>query len=100
MCFSRATTSCQDALNLVPSAPSGVYNITLSGSVYPQYCVMSGSSGWTLLLKMDGSASTFYYDNAIWTNTAALNVNAYISGIDNTEYKSPASVLYLPYPSY
>ena len=90
MCFSRATTSCQDALNLVPGAPTGVYNITLSGSVYPQYCVMIGTNGWTLLLKIDGSQSTFYYDNAIWTNQAAVNPNAYIGGIDTTEYKSPA----------
>ena len=92
---SYTPTSCQQVLVLNPSAASGMYNVTLLGVTYPVWCQMINGVGWALLLKIDGSKSTFPYTSALWTTTTTLNPSAVSLGLDNTEFKSP---LYSVFP--
>jgi len=66
------------ACSAVPrTRPSGVYTLNSGGSPWQAYCDMTtDGGGWTLLLKVDGAATTFQYDSALWTNTALLNESA------------------------
>ena len=67
---------------------SGVYNITISGVDYPSYCYITNSKAYTMLLKMDGAATTFAYDSALWTNNSPYNPTAYSTALAMTsEYK-------------
>ncbi|CAB3998742.1 Hypothetical predicted protein [Paramuricea clavata] len=45
--------------------------------------------GWTMVMKINGSLSTFNYSSSYWTNKNYYNDNAYgrNGGLDNREYK-------------
>lgn len=50
---------------------SGLYRIkpSAAGSAFVVHCEMTyAGGGWTLVLKGDGSRTTFEYNNALWTN--------------------------------
>ncbi|MFM7203067.1 MAG: fibrinogen-like YCDxxxxGGGW domain-containing protein, partial [Myxococcota bacterium] len=84
-------TSCKDQLTRVPSSASGLYTIDPDGAstsiaAYQVYCDMtSDGGGWTLVIKANGSASTFTYDSAYWTNITLLNTTS--PGYDTNEAK-------------
>ncbi len=61
--------------NALPSgSTSGVYSIISGGSTFSAWCDMQGDGGgWTLVLKADGTQSTFAFANAIWTDMNPLN---------------------------
>ena len=66
-------TSCKQLKNGNPGAPSGVYDIDPDGAgpkpSFKAYCQMTfDGGGWILALKVDGSKTTFPYDNALWLN--------------------------------
>lgn len=69
---------CAGILDANPAAPSGIYTIDSdgpSGSSEPfeNYCDMSTSGGgWTLVLKADGTKSTFRYGALYWTDSSLL----------------------------
>jgi hypothetical protein len=81
-CDDDAANGCETAgacvyasCNAVPrTRPSGVYALRTGGVLWDAYCDMtSDGGGWTLVLKVDGNASTFNYDSGLWTNTTLLN---------------------------
>jgi hypothetical protein len=70
------STSCKTLLEGNSRLDTGTYTLhTATGASYQAYCDMEhASGGWTLVLKVDGGASSskFGYDNALWTNTMTL----------------------------
>jgi hypothetical protein len=73
-----AYTSCLDWLQASPGAASGVYDLLDDAqNVYQAYCEMEADSGdgggWTLVLKIDGTKTTFPYGDAHWTNSVSYN---------------------------
>jgi len=84
-----AGKSCTEVRNR-GSYVDGVYWIDPDGaggsSSFQAYCDMaSDGGGWTLLMKVDGTKTTFSYDSAYWTNTSLYN-SSYL-GFDSTEAK-------------
>lgn len=70
--------SCKALHEQFPTAPSGVYSINAGSNGntggFSAYCEQVGDGGgWTLALKIDGRATTFGYDAAIWTSSTLLN---------------------------
>ncbi|XP_028411771.1 uncharacterized protein LOC114534515 [Dendronephthya gigantea] len=59
--------------------------------VYCQMSSVSGCSGggWTMVMKIDGSQSTFRYSSGYWSNKNTFNDNDYgrNGGFDNRQYK-------------
>ena len=56
-----------------PALGDGIYKIDPDGlggaDPFDAYCDMTSSGGgWTLLMKVDGSLTTFTYDSPLWTN--------------------------------
>ena len=80
-------SSCSTILEANASAVSGVYTISNGFGSLPVWCEMIDGVAWTLVLKVDGTLSTFYNDSPLWNNSATLN-EPIIDGHDNTEYKS------------
>jgi hypothetical protein len=57
---------------------------------------MNNGKGWALVLRADGTQSTFGYDSAHWTTGSTLNPDGYMNGTNSiTEYKS---ALFSSYP--
>jgi hypothetical protein len=79
-------TSCQQALNLIPSLSSGVY--TLTSNAVPTWCEFENGNGWALIMKMSGFQTTFSWASSLWTNQVAYNTSAVYAGLDTSEYKS------------
>ena len=75
-------------MNLIPSLPNGVYNLTISGQITPTYCYSYGGLFWSLVMKTDGSKQTFGYSSSYWSSTSGLNPLNYAGGLDNNEYQS------------
>ena len=82
-----AGTSCATILADNSSAQSGIYFITGGGSsAFPVYCDMtSDGGGWTLIMKIDGTKTTFGYPSAYWTNTTVYQDN--FPDLDGNEAK-------------
>jgi hypothetical protein len=73
-----------------PAAGSGVYTIDPDGvggnAPFQAFCQMTfDGGGWTLVLKADGSKTTFLYDAALWTNNATYQPN--FPDLDHNEAK-------------
>ncbi len=87
--------TCSQIYNALPSYLDGTYSLSKndSGDSYRAYCDMDGG-GWTLLLKVDGSLSTFRYDSDMWTNTTEHKNSE--TNLDHTEHKSTAFA-HVPY---
>ena len=82
----QAFASCRALQMMSPNAASGVYSINPGTGAFDAYCEQTGDGGgWTLALKVDGSAQTFTYDDPIWENTTLLAADA--PGLDHTEAK-------------
>ena len=54
----------------------------------PTYCYLYGGMMWALVMKLDGSKSTFQYSSSYWTSQAGYNPSNYAGGLDNNEYQS------------
>jgi len=68
---------------------------TDSGEI-PVYCHMTtsglgacGGGGWTLVMKIDGTKSTFHYDSELWSNKTDFNIAGGKTGFDDDETKLP-----------
>jgi hypothetical protein len=90
-------TSCLDALYQNKSAQSGVYSILpdVNSTPFMAYCEMAADGGgWTLIMKIDGTKTTFSYGAALWTDNNVFNAGA--PNLDNTEAKL-AGYMTLPF---
>ena len=87
-CFYSTYSSCQAAMNLIPGLPNGVYNLTIAGTVIPTYCYSYNGLFWALVMKTDGTKSTFGYTSTYWTSQNGFNLANYAGGLDNNEYQS------------
>ncbi|XP_028411772.1 uncharacterized protein LOC114534516 [Dendronephthya gigantea] len=90
--------SCKKILMGQGNPSSGVYKISVGrNQVTNVYCQMSSVSGcsgggWTMVMKIDGSQSTFGYSSSYWSNKNTYNDNDYgrNGGFDGREYKGAA----------
>eukprot|EP00795_Rhopilema_esculentum_P016945 gene16945-8438_t len=85
--------SCQELFANVPNSGSGVYRLK-SGN---HYCYMNqldncGGGGWTLVMKADGSKSTFQASAAYWTTDNVYQTNGLVS--------SPSDVIEAKFPAF
>jgi hypothetical protein len=57
---------------------------------------MIDGKGWALVLRADGTKTTFTYDSTHWTTSSTLNVTGHATGTSDaiTEYKSPLFNVY------
>lgn len=79
-------SSCKELLDLLPTPPSGVYQLNTNGLNWYTYCEMDADEGgWTLILKADGTKKTFEFDSPLWTNDTTLNPAS--TNLDHTEAK-------------
>jgi hypothetical protein len=90
--------SCQAVIDDDTSARSGVYKLIRSGAEYPTWCEMINGKGWALVLRAEGTETTFGFESTHWTTNSTINVPGYASGTSDssTEYKSPLFSVY-PY---
>ncbi|CAB4029450.1 Hypothetical predicted protein, partial [Paramuricea clavata] len=87
--------SCKQILMSPRNNGNGVYQISVGNNKFIDvYCQMTNVSGckgggWTMVMKIDGSLSTFNYSSFYWTNKNFYNDYAYgrNGGLDNREYK-------------
>ncbi len=82
--------SCKALLATDPSAPSGVTTIDPDGPggqpPFDVYCEMvADAGGWTLVLKADGTQTTFGYAAGLWTDATVLNPSS--TALDMMEAK-------------
>jgi cysteine-rich repeat protein len=82
--------SCKAIKTADPMAKDGIFNIDPDGNgpvaAFDVYCDMTiDGGGWTLVLKGDGSKTTFLYSAALWTNNALLNAG--MTALDRNEAK-------------
>jgi hypothetical protein len=85
-----AYPSCIARLLSLPKSPSGVYLLdpdAIGGAPpFRAFCEMVlDGGGWTLLLKVDGSKTTFAHDAPLWENVATFQPES--PGFDPTEAK-------------
>ena len=82
----QSFASCRALQMAMPNAASGVVALDAGTGAFNAYCEQSADGGgWTLALKVDGSAQTFNYDDPIWENTTLLAADA--PDLDHTEAK-------------
>jgi len=84
--------SCIARLLSQPKSPSGVYFVDPDGSggaaPFRAFCEMVlDGGGWTLVLKVDGTANTFLHDAAIWEDATTLHTDS--ADLDENEAKLP-----------
>ncbi|XP_028416363.1 uncharacterized protein LOC114540368 [Dendronephthya gigantea] len=90
--------SCKKILMGQGNPSSGVYQISVGrNQVMNVYCQMSSVSGcsgggWTMVMKIDGSQSTFGYSSSYWSNKNTYHDNYYgrNGGLDGREFKGAA----------
>ncbi len=89
-CLVGVATSCKALHAAQPTLTSDVYTIDVD-DVGPQpgfktYCEMGADGGgWTLAMKIDGTKTTFDYENLIWVSEDTYNESA--TALDDTEAK-------------
>ena len=88
VCFFQNIANCQAGLNIYSSMPSGVYNLTISGSTVPTWCQLYGGAMYMLIMKLDGNKGTFTWSSSYWTSQTGFQSTAYATGLDATEYQS------------
>jgi hypothetical protein len=85
-----AYPSCIARLLSQPKSPSGVYLVDPDGAggaaPFRAFCEMVlDGGGWTLVLKVDGTQSTFDHDAPIWEDATTLHPES--PDLDDTEAK-------------
>ena len=81
--------SCKRIKDLDPSTENGIYPLDTDwdGILSSNYCNMQIEGwGWTLVMKADGTQTTFEYDSSYWQNTNTYNTDSY--KYDDQEYKN------------
>ncbi|XP_022786251.1 uncharacterized skeletal organic matrix protein 5-like [Stylophora pistillata] len=81
-------------MHALSSRSDKAYPLKLESETIPVYCHLTslgtcGDGGWTLVMKVNGSKSTFHYDSEIWSNRKGFNVSAGMTGLDEQETKLP-----------
>ncbi|PFX16288.1 hypothetical protein AWC38_SpisGene19441 [Stylophora pistillata] len=72
---------------------SGVVTLLVDSQLVSVFCHMGdfgcGDGGWTPVMKIDGSQTTFHYDADYWSNFDAFNLPGGETGFDEQESKLP-----------
>ncbi|XP_078350194.1 uncharacterized protein LOC144635006 [Oculina patagonica] len=86
--------TCQDVYEVSGSSQSQQVTLILGSTPTTVLCHIGdfgcGGGGWTPVMKMDGSKSTFHYDSAYWSNQNSYNSSAWVTGFDSQEAKIPS----------
>ncbi|KAL9953447.1 hypothetical protein ACROYT_G040868 [Oculina patagonica] len=88
--------SCKDIYDNNKSQGNKAYLLQIASRKVPVYCHMTssdlgacGGGGWTLVMKIDGTKSTFHYDSKLWSNKIDFNLPGGKTGLDTQETKLP-----------
>ncbi|KAL9953284.1 hypothetical protein ACROYT_G040679 [Oculina patagonica] len=89
-------SSCKEIYDKDEASENKAYVLQMDSGKFPVYCNMDGAGlgdcgggGWTLVMKIDGSKSTFKYDSSYWTNKNTYGVPEGATGLDQYETKLP-----------
>ncbi|XP_078349799.1 putative skeletal organic matrix protein 5 isoform X2 [Oculina patagonica] len=90
----QSFASCKDIYDNHKSQGNKAYLLQMDSGKVPVYCHMSGlgacgGGGWTLVMKIDGTKSTFHYDSKLWSNKIDFNLLGGKTGFDSQETKLP-----------
>ncbi|KAL9953449.1 hypothetical protein ACROYT_G040870 [Oculina patagonica] len=92
----QSFASCKDIYENHKSQRNKAYLLHIASKKVPVYCHMTssglgacGGGGWTLVMKIDGTKSTFHYDSKLWSNKINFNLPGGKTGFDTQETKLP-----------
>ncbi len=85
-----SASSCKEYLDGKAGYPkatqNGAYWITANGKTFRSQCRINiDGGGWTLILKVDGSKSTFQYNKPIWTDGKTLNPTSFSLNLEEAK---------------
>ncbi|KAL9953469.1 hypothetical protein ACROYT_G040891 [Oculina patagonica] len=88
--------TCKDIYDGNLSNVDKAYQMKVGPEIILVYCHLNknglgacGVGGWTLVMKIDGTQSTFHYDSSLWTNKDTFNLAGGETGFDTEETKLP-----------
>ncbi|KAL9952634.1 hypothetical protein ACROYT_G039912 [Oculina patagonica] len=83
--------SCQDLFDVSASSQNQQVTLFFGSTPTTILCHMGdfgcGDGGWTPVMKMDGSKTTFHFDSGYWSNQNHYNPSAWVTGFDTQEAK-------------
>lgn len=89
-------SSCKEIYDKSESKENKAYRLQMNTGKLPVYCNMDGAGlgdcgggGWTLVMKIDGTKTTFKYDSSYWTNKREYGLPEGETGLDGQETKLP-----------
>lgn len=93
-CESELLTSCKEIHNKKLSSSNKAHLLKVESAEVAVYCHMTnlgacGGGGWTLVMKMNGTQSTFRYNSDLWSNNETFNLEGGKTGFDLHETKLP-----------
>ncbi|XP_044181544.1 protein crumbs-like [Acropora millepora] len=93
-CTAVRASSCNEIFQNQTRTKSQVYTLMLGSRNISVYCFMGdfgcGSGGWTLVMKTDGTKSTFNYSSPFWSDRLVYNLPGGMTGFDGQETKLPS----------
>ncbi|XP_015750125.1 PREDICTED: fibulin-1-like isoform X2 [Acropora digitifera] len=93
-CTAGRASSCNEIFQNQTRTKSQVYTLMLGSRNISVYCFMGdfgcGSGGWTLVMKTDGTKSTFNYSSPFWSDRLGYNLPGGMTGFDGQETKLPS----------
>ncbi|XP_078349730.1 uncharacterized protein LOC144634592 [Oculina patagonica] len=88
--------TCKDLYDSNSSSENKAYRLNVGNESILVYCHLTnaglgacGGGGWTLVMKIDGTQSSFHYDSSFWTNNEIFNPTGGETGFDTHETKLP-----------
>ncbi|XP_078351789.1 putative skeletal organic matrix protein 5 [Oculina patagonica] len=87
--------TCKELYENNVSEGNKAYPLKVGSATVSVYCHLTadlgscGGGGWTLVMKINGSKSTFHYDSSYWTDENTYEVPAGETGFDQNETKLP-----------
>ncbi|CAH3196111.1 unnamed protein product, partial [Porites evermanni] len=91
------TSTCKGIYTKNLSSENKAYLLDVGSAKIPVYCHMTkhgldacGGGGWTLVMKIDGTKTTFHYTSQLWSNKVdSVNLLGGKAGLDTHETKLP-----------
>ncbi|XP_027060571.1 uncharacterized skeletal organic matrix protein 5-like [Pocillopora damicornis] len=89
----KVITSCKALYDFKRSNVSQLVTLRLDSQPVPVLCHMGdfgcGDGGWTPVMKIDGTKTTFHYNAGYWSNNEEYNLPGGETGFDKQETKLP-----------